>query len=577
MYMLDKDQLAFMYRYVKDQRLKLTGLLFLIGISMYLQLYNPLYIRSFIDMAHSGEEQSVLAGTAIMFLLLSLLRQMLEITIQYMTSDTAWEATNRLRRDVAQRCLSYDLSFHSSHSPGEMMERIDGDIGKLNNFLSAFALKALSSYLLVIGVLIALWRILPLVGLAASCSVVLGLIVLNKLSRYGSGTIRHYLGEAARYIGFMDERIAGREDIRAFKAQRHVMSAFYAILRGLYRVRKQTGFRIATVHNAGDVVQALIVVTVLGTMGLLYLRDGALSLGTMFLVYFYMTLILVPLKNMAAEVSDLQHVHAAWQRICELLHYETKVENTGTCELAGDSWSVRFDEVSFGYDAGTKVLNRISLEIPAGKTVGIIGRTGSGKSTLVKLLYRLCDAQEGAIFVNGVNSKHVQLGSLRAGIAVVSQNVELFEGTLRNNITMFKEQIGDVQIWDALDRLSLSEWVRSQPSGLDRSIERDGRNLSSGEAQLIAFARVFLKRPAIVIMDEATSKIDPLTEKLIERSVVRLMKPCTAIVIAHKLSAIRQTDYMMVLRNGEVVEFGETARLAGKTESVYAAILEGEE
>lgn len=570
---VDRKQVKFMVAYLMTQRNPIIVLFLLIGVNIFLQIYNPQFVQSFIDAAVEGEERSALAVTALLFLLLSLVRQAITIVIQYVTSEATWKITNKLRLDLTNRCLAYDLSFHNRHTPGEMVDRIDGDVGRLNNFLSAFALKVISNYLLIAAILIIIYVIHPLIGAAVTVSVLLGLFVLNKLSSFGSATIHHYLAESASFIGFIDERIAGREDIRALKAERHILNTFYSVLRRLYRIRKKTGTNVATVINAGELVLALNMASTLLVMGLIYLYDTRLSLGTMFLVYYYMTILLVPMKNIVNEVSDLQQVNASLSRINELLNYRSKVEDTGCLRITESRLSIRFDEVSFSYDNDVRGIHNVSFAIPANRTVGIIGRSGSGKSTLAKLIYRLCDAQHGTISINGTDIRRYSLENLRSGIAVISQNIELFEGSLRENITMFKENVSDEDILNIIGLLCMKGWIDNIPEGLDKKIERDGKNLSAGEAQLIAFARAFLMKPQIVILDEATSRIDPVTEKLIEGAFSILMKNCTVIVIAHRLSTIRKSDYILIMQEGEVIEFGETKKLEWDTSSTYFKLI----
>lgn len=569
----EKKHVKFMYLYLKSQRVKLCMLLLLIAANIFLQVYNPQYIKSFIDAASAGEPESLLYRTALVFFLLTVMRQGVTIFIQLLTSDVTWKITNQLRIDLTRRCLAYDLSFHNRYTPGEMVDRIDGDVGKLNNFMSAFALKVISNNLLIVSIIVVIFFIHPLVGSVVLISSLLGLYVLRRMGKFGSNNIRNYLGEAAQFIGFIDERIAGREDIRAFRAEGHTLGKFYKILRSLYKVRKKTGFHIASVLNAGEIVLVLIMVSVIFTMGILYLHSSSLSLGTIFLIYFYITILLVPLKNLVAEVSDLQHVNASFLRINELLDYENKVSDTGTLTMKNGRLSVGFDKVSFRYVDAKPAVQDVSFAIPAGKTVGIIGRTGSGKSTLAKLLYRLCDAQEGSISVDGNDIKHFKLSELRSRIAIVSQNIELFEGTLRQNITMFQENVTDERVWEIMDVLSMRQWLDQLPEGLDHKIERDGKNLSAGEAQLIAFARAFIKNPGILIMDEATSRIDPLTERLVDRAIALLTKDRTVLMIAHKLSTIQSADFILVMSGGSLVEFDERVKLEANPDSVYASLI----
>ncbi|UVI32877.1 ABC transporter ATP-binding protein [Paenibacillus spongiae] len=575
---LDRSQIRFMYVYLNNHRAQLVLLLLFILGSIALQIYSPLYIQQFLDRARAGEETSGLLRIAFLFLGLTVLRQIVVIVLQFITSDVTWKITNKIRLDVTRQCLNYDMSFHNRHTPGEMVERIDGDVGKLNNFMSVFALKVISNNLLIVTVVIIIFTINVSMGIVVTLSCVLGLYVLSRMGRFGSKTIRNYLSESADTIGFLDERITGREDIRAFNAVSYTLYSYYTRLKRLFRTRKQTGLRIATVLNIGEMVLAIIMAVTLLSLGIIHLQSADLSIGTLFLIYYYMTILLIPLKSMVAEVSELQYVHAALLRLNELLSYSSNVKTTGCARIEDTALEIRFDNVSFHYgDEEHKALRNISFQLPANTTLGLLGKTGSGKSTLARLLCRMCDPQEGSITINGSDHMEFELDSLQESMGIVSQNIELFEGTLRDNITMYKDHITDDQIMRILDRLALQEWISGIPEGLDKRIEQGGRNLSGGEAQLIAFTRVFLRNPQILILDEATSRIDPATERRLDKAMAVLMKNRTCIIIAHRLSTIRKTDYTLVLQEGRVLEFGETRALEQDPESSYSSMIgEGE-
>jgi ABC-type multidrug transport system fused ATPase/permease subunit len=308
-------------------------------------------------------------------------------------------------------------------------------------------------------------------------------------------------------------------------------------------------------------------------MGMIYLQNGGLSIGTMFLVYYYTTILLIPLRNLVNEASDLQQANASLQRIGQLWTDSGEIIRYGEDQLVGTDLSVRFDQVSYSYDGVNDVLDKVSFHLPAGKTLGIVGKTGSGKTSVTRLLFRLCEVREGAVSINGIEVREIDLTRLRKSIAFISQNVELFEGTLKDNITMFKEGIADSEILRIFEAMSISSWLYAHPDGLSRFIERDGSNVSAGEAQLIALARAFLKKPGIVIMDEAVSRMDPLTEKLVHQALDTFLQGRTAIIIAHRLSSVGKADYILTLHNGRVIEFGETKRLVQDPDSEYTKML----
>ncbi|RKN84775.1 ABC transporter ATP-binding protein [Paenibacillus ginsengarvi] len=556
-------------------RIALLFLLLLTGIA--LQIYSPRYVQLFIDQAKQGSELSVLTTSALLFLLLTSIRQVVTVAVQAMTGELTWNVTNRLRLELAGLCLERDSNFHSRHTPGELLERIDGDASKLNNFLSAFILKVIGNHLLIVAAAAAIWFIHPVVGAAVTGLSALALYVLHRMGSYGTSTVRRYLAESAELLGYMEERIAGREDIRALNATSHVLASYYDRLRSLYRTRKRTGAVLGITLNAGEVTLAAVLAGTLLALGLLSLHGADLTIGTIFLVYYYVTMLLVPLRNIVAEMSDLQQAGAALHRVGELLAEGRSAEaspSSENCRLTGEgSLSVRFEQVTFGYEVANPVIRALSFEVPAGRTIGIVGRTGSGKSTIAKLLFRLFETQQGTITIGGDDIRSLDQDSLRSRIAYIPQSTQLFEGTLRDNITMFDPSVSNDELYETMRILHMNVWLEHFPQSLDKLVSRDGQNLSAGEAQLIAFARAFLKRPGIVIMDEASSRIDPATERTIAEAVARLMSGRTVLVIAHKLDTVASMDYMLVMQNGTAAEFGETRQLAQDPSSVYASML----
>ncbi len=218
--------------------------------------------------------------------------------------------------------------------------------------------------------------------------------------------------------------------------------------------------------------------------------------------------------------------------------------------------ALAFREVSFSYNGSGPVLEDISFQVQPGAVLGLLGRTGSGKTTLARLVFRLYDVKAGSIRLNGVDLREFQLSALRRNISIVTQNVQLFRASIRDNLTFFDRSIPDERILQTLEDLELGDWYRSLPNGLDTVLDPGGRSLSAGEGQLLAFTRVFLRDPALVILDEASSRLDPATEARLERAIDKLLQGRTAIIIAHRLHTVQRADEIMILENGSVSEYG---------------------
>jgi ATP-binding cassette subfamily B protein len=242
-------------------------------------------------------------------------------------------------------------------------------------------------------------------------------------------------------------------------------------------------------------------------------------------------------------------------------------------ELPSGPLSVEFGKVSFAYDGIEPVLSDISFRLEPGEVLGLLGRTGSGKTTISRLLFRLHDPAVGSVRLGNVDLREVRVDAVRARVALVTQDVQLFHGTLRDNVTLFDRSIPDRRLCGVFAALGLDDWLAQLPNELDTPLGAGGRGLSAGEAQLVALARVFLKDPGVVVLDEASSRLDPHTEWMLERAITRLLQGRTGVVIAHRLATVQRADRILILEQGRVAEIGRRAELAADSRSRFARLL----
>ena len=271
------------------------------------------------------------------------------------------------------------------------------------------------------------------------------------------------------------------------------------------------------------------------------------------------------------QINELQRATAGFKRIEELYRITSSIEDGTEALRESDTLGIEFDHVTFGYTEDESVLKDVSFQLQPGKSLGLLGRTGSGKTTITRLLFRFYEINNGQIRVGGKQIERIRLDDLRNRIGMVTQDVQLFSATVRENLTLFDAEISDNRILSVIEELGLSEWYQSLPNGLDTVLE--GTGMSAGEAQLLAFARVFLKDPQIVILDEPSSRLDPATEQRIDSAVQRLLKGRTSIIIAHRLGTVQQVDEIMVLADGEIQEHDERKRLVQDPDSVFSQLL----
>ena len=561
---------ALLSQYLKPQwmRVALLAIFMFSGIS--LTLINPQILRYFIDTAKAGGtlRSLMIAGAA--FVAIAALGQIVMLVSSYLGQDVGWRATNQMRGDLAHHCLQLDMSFHHEHTPGEMVERVDGDTAALANFFSEFILQVFGSLLLLGGILVLItledWRI----GIALTGFVAVSIFVYN-LTR--NIAVPAYTAERegySRLFGFLEERLTGIADLRTNGGIGYTMDRFYDVNRDVYGQAVKAHVMGELLRTINGVLFTLGVALTMG-MGIYLYQIDVFTVGTVYLVIHYTTMLRGPLTMINRQINELQRATAGFKRIEELYRTTSSIEDgTEALSESGDL-DIEFDHVTFGYTEDESVLKDVSFQLQPGKSLGLLGRTGSGKTTITRLLFRFYEINNGQIRVGGKPIERIRLDDLRNRIGMVTQDVQLFSATVRENLTLFDTEITDQRILAVIEELGLSEWYQSLPNGLDTVLE--GTGLSAGEAQLLAFARVFLKDPQIVILDEPSSRLDPATEQRIDSAVQRLLKGRTSIIIAHRLGTVQQVDEIMVLADGEIQEHDDRKRLIQDPHSVFSQLL----
>jgi len=558
--------------YLSGQWKRIAWLAALLLAGLAMQLVSPQILRSFIDSAKREAGLVTLLYAAAWFIAVSLLQQGLSVAAAYLSENIGWITTNQLRKDVAAHCLKLDLSFHKSRTSGSLVERVDGDINSLSNFFSSFVIALMSNLLLVAGILVFLYRENWLIGGGLTLFVLLAIWAIQHIRRYVApywGGLRQI---SADFYGFVGEHLEGTEDTRANGATGYVMQRFFLLLRQWLPIRIRAFLGWCVMWNTTIFVFALGNAVAFAICAYLW-NKGSLTLGTVYMIVYYTELLGKPIEQIRTQLQDLQKADASIARVRELLDTRSAIEDGPGTPLPGGPLSVRFDGVCFGYDEGTDTLREISFRLKPGKVLGVLGRTGSGKTTLVRLLLRFYDPREGAVYLGGVNIRDAKVKELRERIGFVTQAIEIFQGTVRDNLTFYDRTIPDRRIHEVLFELGLGSWLESLPAGLDTELESGGGGLSAGEAQLIAFARVFLRDPGLVILDEASSRLDPATEQHIDRAIDRLLKNRTCIMIAHRLATVERADEILILEDGVIREHGERRELAADRSSRFSRML----
>jgi ATP-binding cassette subfamily B protein len=574
--MQHNEQLSifWLFRYLKPVKGRLAILLGMLLFSTALQLINPQIVRQFIDTASSKGTVSILLSLAGLYLGVAVCNQLFTVAVSYLGNDVAWRATNRLRSDLLSHCLRLDMRFHNHKTPGEMIERVDGDVTNMSNFFSMFIVQIIGSFVLLVGILGYMFVNNGLIAIVMTVFTCISIGVMVSIRDIGVAATQAERQAKASLLGLIEERIAGIEDVQANGGVPYVMNRFHRAMRTLFQTGRKAWMLRVVPWNA-TVVLLAITVTVVLLLGLhLYLK-GQVTLGTLFLFYQYTQMLNDPIEQLGNQIQEFQKAKSGMRRSREILSTQSEIadgESEGD-ELPAGALSVEFKQVSFSYNKDNRVLHDISFSLQPGERLGLVGRTGSGKTSISRLLLRMYNTDSGTIRVGGIDIRSVKLSALYRRVGIVTQDVQLFDGTLRDNLTLFNNSVSDQDIHSTIDKLGLRTWLNEQPDGLNTHLSAGGASLSAGEAQLFALTRVFLTKPSLVILDEPSSRLDAATEAALQGAVEQLMEHCTAIVIAHRLSTLEKADKIMVLGHGCILEFGERETLAQDPLSYFAKLL----
>ncbi|NED99515.1 ABC transporter ATP-binding protein [Phytoactinopolyspora halotolerans] len=557
-----------------------AALVVAIAAATVLPLLAPQFTKRFVDGAIAGDSAAALVLLALGYLGLAVTGQLARMLTAWLASRLAWDGTNRLRELLAEHALGLDMAYHGKRTPGEMIERVDGDVVALAQFVVAFLLDVVVSLLLLLGVIVIVLSVDLRIGgvLLAFCGLLaLGMVRAQRLAVPAATKVRE--GFAALF-GNLEERLAGAEDIRANGAGEHMVNRFHQTSARLYR---------ADVHAqkiSGGLFAGTTVAFALGTALVLGLaawsqQEGVLTVGTAVLLFQYTQMVRAPFERLIDQLQQYQKALAAVARIGGLLaERRTLSEPADPRPLPqAGPLSVDLDGVAFAYpDDDEQVLAGVDLHLAPGETLGLVGRTGSGKTTIARMVLRLYDPTEGSVRVGGVDLRDVALDDVHRRVCIVTQDVQLFAATVRDNLTLFRSEsdagLDDERLSSVLGQVGLGGWLESLPDGLDTVLGPQGGGVSAGEAQLLAFARAFLTDAGVVVLDEASSRLDPATEARIEAAMDRLLADRTGILIAHRLSSLARVDQIAVVDEGRVVEYGRRDELAADPASWFGHLLD---
>ncbi len=434
--------------YLRPQARQVTALAVLLLAGIGLQLANPQVIRYFIDTTQSGGAQAALLTAAGLYIGFALLRHALAMASTYQSEQVAWNATNRLRKDLTLHLLRLDMSFHKTHTPGELIERVDGDVNGLSNFFSQFVVRMAGNGLLVAGILALLYIEDVRVGLGLTVYCLLSVALVASIQAPAHRRWAAVRQAGAEMYGFIEERISGTEDLRAAGAVDYSVYRLYGFMRGWLRALRSAFLVSTALLNFTNVLSVAGYALGLGLAVYLY-TNGETTIGTAFLIVGYTAMLAGPLQTIREQAGDLQMASASVDRIQALLALRPTVLEPAPPAGPGlrpGPLALSFEDVSFHYDDDQDVLRDVSFAVQPGRVLGVLGRTGSGKTTLTRLIFRLYDPTRGRVLLDGADLRALPVAEVRRRVGMVTQDVQLFQASIRDNLAFFSQAVDEAAL-----------------------------------------------------------------------------------------------------------------------------------
>ncbi|MCX7715383.1 MAG: ABC transporter ATP-binding protein/permease [Clostridia bacterium] len=476
----------------------------------------------------------------------------------------------KMRKDAFDKISILPLRFFDERPHGDIMSRLTNDIDSVSEGLLQGTTQMFSGLMTVIGSLAIMFWLNYHITFAILVITAICVLVSKFIAARSSIMFRKQFQTIGEMNAYIEEMIGNQKVVKAFGYEKRAQKSFEEINKRLYECGQKAQFYSSLVNPTTRYINNLAYICV-GVLGGLFAVFGNLSIGIVSSFLIYATQFARPINDMTGILTQLQSAVASAERIFEIIDEEPEKDESVLLPLKADKGEVVFENVSFSYNKDTELIKNLNIRAKAGDTVAIVGPTGAGKTTIVNLLMRFYEPNEGKIFVDGTPVDEASRDSVRQTFAMVLQESWLFSGTIRENIAYAKIEAGDEEIIEAAKSAYAHGFIKKLPKGYDTIIAEDGENLSQGQKQLITIARAMLADHKVLILDEATSSVDTMTEQRIQKAFLKMMSGRTSFVIAHRLSTIKEADLILVMNDGKIVEQGSHMELI-KKDGFYAKL-----
>ena len=534
-------------------------------IISFLSILNQYFLKIAVDEYITPKDYKGLLIVIVLMLSVLCFQVIFQFLFIYFTNLLGQKVVYDLRTKLFKTIINFKMSYYDKSSVGRLVTRTVSDMETIASIFSQGLFMIFADLILMFSVLIVMIVLsvqLSLIILIILPFVVLATRLFQRAMKVAFNEVRN---EVANLNSFVQERLSGIKEIQIFNRQKIESENFKKINERHKKAWLKTVWYNSIFFPIAEISISISVGLIVWYAGSNIIQlENFVSLGTIFLFIQLSQMLFRPLRQIADKFNTLQMGMVAAKRVFEILDSDHNISDKGTLKNEEINGDIKFEKVYFSYVKNNNVLNDINLTIKKGEKIAIVGATGSGKSTIIKLILRLYDLENGVIKINNKNIKNYKISDLRSSISLVNQDIFLFADSIFNNITLFNEKISKKEVEEAAKNIGVLEFINKLPGGLNYNVKERGVMLSEGQRQIISFLRAYVSKPNILILDEATSSIDSKTEELIQFATNKLIQDKTSIIIAHRLSTIISADKIIVMRSGKIIEIGSHSELIAR-------------